>query len=194
MPDASDRDLIPLLADDAAAFEAFYRRHVRVVTGFAARRCGAPADVADVVSATFLAVIDHAGQFDPRRGTSRAWLLGIAAHEIAALHRRDGRERRAVARHAVGEVRPADEIALLEARIEAERLAPVFSEALAAAPPAERELFLLIAQDELTPSEAAAVLGISAVAARVRLSRVRRRLRAAAAQPLPLHPGLEDAR
>jgi RNA polymerase sigma factor (sigma-70 family) len=193
MAEPSDAALVRTLVDDAAAFEAFYRRHVRVVTGFAARRCGRAADVADVVSSTFLAVLDHADQFDPRRGTARAWLLGIAAHEVSALHRRDGREQRAAARQAVREPLPPDEIALLEARIEAERLAPVFSAALAGAPPAERELFLLVARDELTPSEAAAVLGISPVAARVRLSRVRGRLRAAARTPTH-RPGLEDAR
>lgn len=42
----------------------------------------------------------------------------------------------------------------------------------------DRELLLLIAWDELTPSQAAAVLGCSPVAARTRLHRARRRLAA----------------
>lgn len=42
----------------------------------------------------------------------------------------------------------------------------------------DRELLVLIAWDELTPTEAAAVLGCSSVAARTRLHRARRRLAA----------------
>ena len=42
----------------------------------------------------------------------------------------------------------------------------------------DRELLLLVTWEELTPSEAARVLGISALAARSRLHRARRRLRA----------------
>lgn len=41
----------------------------------------------------------------------------------------------------------------------------------------DRELISLIAWDELTPSQAAQVLGISPVSARVRLHRARARLR-----------------
>jgi RNA polymerase sigma-70 factor (ECF subfamily) len=41
----------------------------------------------------------------------------------------------------------------------------------------ERELLLLVTWDELSPSEAAKVLGLSPLAARSRLHRARRRLR-----------------
>lgn len=43
----------------------------------------------------------------------------------------------------------------------------------------DRELLLLVTWEELSPSEAARVLGISALAARSRLHRARRRLRQA---------------
>lgn len=173
---STDRDLVPRIADDPAAFETLYRRHVRAVTRFAARRSATASDVADVVSNTFLSALDGAGRFDPRRGTARAWLLGIAAHELTALQRKERSERTVAGRAAVEIPLVEDDIARLEARIEAERLAPAISAALADAPPSERELFLLVAYEELTPSEAARVLGISPIAARVRLSRVRRRL------------------
>jgi RNA polymerase sigma-70 factor (ECF subfamily) len=42
----------------------------------------------------------------------------------------------------------------------------------------DRELLMLVGMEELSPSEAARVLGISAMAARTRLHRARRRLRA----------------
>src|SRR4051812_49598711 len=91
----SDAELVPRLRSDPAALEAFYRGNVDRVTRFAARRCTSPADVADAVSATFMTAIDASASFDPCRGTARAWLLGIAAHELSRLHRRAGRERRA---------------------------------------------------------------------------------------------------
>src|SRR4051794_41736559 len=90
----SDAELVPRLRSDPAALEAFYRGNVDRVTRFAARRCTSPADVADAVSATFMTAIDASASFDPCRGTARAWLLGIAAHELSRLHRRAGRERR----------------------------------------------------------------------------------------------------
>src|SRR4051812_50100328 len=93
----SDAELVPRLRSDPAALEAFYRGNVDRVTRFAARRCTSPADVADAVSATFMTAIDASASFDPCRGTARAWLLGIAAHELSRLHRRAGRERRGAA-------------------------------------------------------------------------------------------------
>jgi RNA polymerase sigma-70 factor (ECF subfamily) len=53
--------------------------------------------------------------------------------------------------------------------------------ALATLGPADREILRLCGWEELTPEEIAAVLGISRIAARSRLHRARRRLRAALA-------------
>lgn len=175
----SDNDLVRLIEADPAALETFYRRHVDRVMRFATARCACAEDAADVVSATFETVISASRGFDPRRGSARAWLLGIAAHEASALHRHSAGQRRAFRRLHGRRLLDEDDIARLEAQIESQRLAPNVSMVLRNAPLAERELFLLIAQDGLTPSEAAQVLGISAGAARVRLSRVRRRLRQA---------------
>lgn len=189
MASTTDRDPVSQIATNPTAFEAFYRRHVRTVSRFAARRCDTAADVADVVSTTFLAALDSCGQFDRRRGTPRAWLLGIAAHQITALHRRERLERTTAARWGRREPLREDETAAWQARLEAERLAPPIADALARLPASERELLLLVAYDDLTPSEAASVLGISPVAARVRLSRARQRLRHSAQG---LSPGLDQ--
>jgi RNA polymerase sigma-70 factor (ECF subfamily) len=56
-------------------------------------------------------------------------------------------------------------------------------EALAGLSEADRELLTLIGWEELTPTEAAQALGISPRAARTRLHRARRRLRARLAEP-----------
>ena len=69
-----------------------------------------------------------------------------------------------------------DDIARLEERIDAERDCRALLDRIAALPPGQRELLELVAVDALPLPEAAAVLGITTVAARVRLHRARRAL------------------
>ncbi len=64
---------------DREACAALYRDHVGRVTGFAARRLTSPAEVADLVAATFLVALERSDSYDPARGDPGAWLLGIAA-------------------------------------------------------------------------------------------------------------------
>jgi len=74
----------------------------------------------------------------------------------------------------------ADDIGRLEERIDAERQARGLYARVRRLPPGEREVLELVAVDGLSVSDAAAVAGISPVAARVRLHRARRALRQAA--------------
>ena len=64
-------------------FEQVYLRNVDVLMGYFARRCGDPYTVADLTSETFVRAMDGFARFDPRRGSDRAWLFGIAAHVFA---------------------------------------------------------------------------------------------------------------
>jgi len=156
--------------------ESLYREHVHALLGYAARRLGDPNEAADVVAAVFLAVLERPGGYDPARGTPRAWLFGIAAHMIASRGRRRGAEYRALRRVYGQRTLAADDFAELEARVDAANAATAVLAGLDDLPPAERELFLLVSLDELTPIEAAEVLGISPSAARMRLTRARRKL------------------
>jgi RNA polymerase sigma factor (sigma-70 family) len=186
-----DNELLGRLGLDRGALEAFYRRHVPRVTRFVARRCRSPEDVADVVAATFLVVLERAHTFDARRGEALPWLLGVAHREALRMHRRGARDRALGARIAGATLLSEDDHARIHAQIDAERLAPGLREALAALPPAERELLELVAADGLTAGQVAQVLGITGMAARARLARARRRMRrsAALADPaLPPHP------
>jgi len=63
-----------------AEFEEIYRSHVGVVAAYFARRCSEPQEVADLTSETIVRAVSSFGAFDPRRGSARAWLFGIAAH------------------------------------------------------------------------------------------------------------------
>ena len=79
-------------------FEQVYLRNVDVLMGYFARRCREPQTVADLTSETFVRAMDGFARFDPRRGSDRAWLFGIAAHVFAAHCAQTANGRDAVAR------------------------------------------------------------------------------------------------
>lgn len=167
----------PTLTDGDWA-EALYRSHADGVWRYAARRCRNADEAADVVSATFLAAVENRSRFEPRRGSAAAWLLGIAAHKLADHRRQRHGESRALASFVGREHLPADEREAVDQRIDAARRGGSLMAAVNELPPSERELILLVALDELTPTEAARVVGIHPAAARMRLARARRRLAA----------------
>jgi RNA polymerase sigma-70 factor (ECF subfamily) len=160
-----------------AQFEAVYRANVSGVTSFFARRCREPQEVADLTSETFVQAIGSLESFDPRRGTPRAWLFGIARH-VYAQHRKSAAFARSgvvalAARRPLGE----DEIEELAARIDAERVGRELIAELQGLPERERVALELVDVASLTTREAASVLGIAPGALRARLFRARRRLR-----------------
>lgn len=177
VPVPDDATLLATLGQDPDAFERFYRRHVERVTGFAVRRCGSADEVADLVAAVWLAVIESAERFDPAKGEPIGWLFGIAANQLRTQRRRSWRQQ-AIAVRVSGQrlLEPEDQLRL-EERIDAERLGADVRRAVARLPRGERTVFELVARDGLTPTQVGAALGISAVAVRVRLSRARAKLR-----------------
>jgi RNA polymerase sigma factor (sigma-70 family) len=172
MPD-SDAALLRRIPSERVAIEGFYRRHVDAVERFAVRRCHDPGHAAELVSAVFLAVIDSASGYDPRRGTARAWLFGIAIRLLADERRRWWRDERAMRRFAGQAVLDSDDYAR----------GPGIHAALETLSVRDRELFLLVAHDELPVAEAARALGITPVAGRMRLHRARLALKKAIDMP-----------
>jgi RNA polymerase sigma factor (sigma-70 family) len=158
-------------------FERVYLRNVDVLMGYFARRCREPQTVADLTSETFVRAMNGFAKFDPRRGSDRAWLFGIAAHVFAHHCQQLAGDRDAVARlgghRALGE----DEIEELAERIDAEREGAALMQQYAGLPAVERSAIELVDLEGLTPKEAALALGVSGVAFRKRLSRARSRLR-----------------
>lgn len=109
------------------------------------------------------------------------WILGVARNLVRA-------RRRASTRTTVG-LEGLPEVA---ARDQSEfGLDPELANALRALPEVDREALLLIAWEGLGPAQAAASLGISGVAFRVRLHRARRRCAALLERPNPTHPPRE---
>jgi RNA polymerase sigma factor (sigma-70 family) len=170
-------DELPRIAHDPATFEAFYRDHVEAVQRFVARRVDDPRVAADLTAEVFLAAIDAAPSYRTARGVPEAWLFGIARNVVAAEWRRAGRERRAHADLEGRRLLDDDDIARMQERIDAEARSRALHAALAGLSEPERAVFELTALDGLTPTEAAATLGIRAVTARVRLHRARTALR-----------------
>lgn len=72
-----------LLAGDADAFGAFYRRHAPVLLGWLRKRTGQADLAADLAAETFARALEGRGGFDAARGDARGWLFGIARHVLA---------------------------------------------------------------------------------------------------------------
>jgi RNA polymerase sigma factor (sigma-70 family) len=158
-------------------FEHVYRGNVDVVMAYFARRCGEPQVVADLTSETFVRAAGAFVSFDPRRGSARAWVFGIASHVFARHCEQSANGQAAVARLAGRRALAADEIEELAGRIDAERAGRELLESCAKLPELERAAVELVDLAGLSPKEAAAALGVSRVVLRKRLSRARARLR-----------------
>lgn len=160
-----------------AAFEQIYRNNIDVVMAYFARRCAEPQVVADLTSETFVRAAGALGSIDPRRGTARAWLFGIAGHVFAGHCAQTANGRDVVARLAQRRPLDTDEIEELAAKIDAERAGRELIERCAQLPELERAAVEFVDLAGLTPKEAAMALGVSRVVLRKRLSRARARLR-----------------
>lgn len=145
--------------------ERLFRSHYAAVVSYV--RCRVSAQTADdVVAETFLVAWRRLEDVPEE---SLPWLLGVARNVIAT-QQRGARRRTALSS------RLQDE-ALENESVTVEELGAV-TVALASLPEKDREALTLIAWDGLGPSEAAAVMGTSAGAFRVRLHRAKKRLRA----------------
>jgi RNA polymerase sigma factor (sigma-70 family) len=186
----ADAELARRLPGDAAAFEELFRRHRRSVIAYAARRCTQPADAADLVAATFLAVLEGGRGYDPARGPFRPWLIGVAHHQLGSLRQRDHHQW-SISQAASGQrVLGEDATARIDERIDAARDTVDVEHAMAKLPERHQEVLWLVGHDQLTNQEAAYAQAVNVGVFRVRLSRARRALRNALHDPLPPDPTL----
>jgi RNA polymerase sigma-70 factor (ECF subfamily) len=153
-------------SDHRAAEERFRPvfAHLGAVAAYARRRGSRDADAV----AAEVMTIAWRRLSDVPRDNPRPWLYATARNLVRADARRSAR----TAVHGAGE--PGD----LTPPPEIPELDPALAEALRSLSRVDREALLLVAWEDLTPSQAARSLGINATAFRVRLLRARRRLRA----------------
>ncbi|NKT14652.1 MULTISPECIES: sigma-70 family RNA polymerase sigma factor [unclassified Rhodococcus (in: high G+C Gram-positive bacteria)] len=164
-------------------FEQLYRAHVHAVTRYFSRRTSDPQVVADLTGDTFTEAIASFDSFDPARGAAGGWIFGIArrvfAQHCESAARRSDADGRLNGRRALD----PDEIAELVDRIDAETQGRRLLDELAALSSADRDVIELVDLAGLTPKDAAAALGQSPGALRIRLFRARNKLRTTAQRP-----------
>jgi RNA polymerase sigma-70 factor (ECF subfamily) len=153
-----------------AGFTRLYERHSKDILAYALRRTNTPEDAGDIVAETFLVAWRRFVEI-PKDDEARLWLYGTARYVLKNQLRGDRRRanlsvqlRADLARRPV----PPDP--------GSDRSDTIIAAMNGLAEP-DRELLRLIGWEGLTPSEAARVLDLSPVAARVRLHRARKRLR-----------------
>lgn len=159
--------------DPESTFAALYGEIYPDLLRFVQRRAH-PSHAEDVVAEAFLVMWRRFDEVPQRPGDARAWVFGVARNLL--LNTQRGETRRRGLGVQLADATPAvprddPHLDLVVSRIDLARawtrLSAVHQEALA-----------LSAFDGLTASEAAAVIGTSPVAYRLRLSRARRALRA----------------
>lgn len=167
------RRAVAAQAGDAGAMRSLYRELHPEVARFVGRRIRGSADAEDLVSRVFFTLVERLADFDPRRGSLRAWVLRIARNAVID-HVRARKSHLDV--DALGELLPGDDDPLRDL-LERERLGDLAAR-LAGLAPEVREILALRHADGLRHREIAELLGLSEVAVKQRLSRALRALRA----------------
>jgi RNA polymerase sigma-70 factor, ECF subfamily len=152
----------PGLAEER--FVRIFREHYPSVRAYVGRRAKSEL-VDDIVAETFLVAWRR---LEDLPADARPWLLGVA-RKVLATQLRSRKRRESLRDRLLTAAPPA-------AEEERGRATPA-TEALARLREKDREAITLVAWDGLTPKQAAAVLGQSSGAFRVRLHRAKRRLR-----------------
>jgi RNA polymerase sigma factor (sigma-70 family) len=170
-------EVSPRMTTTMASFERVYRANVGAISAFFERRCDEPQEVADLTSETFVEAMRHFSAFDPRRGTVRGWLFGIARHRFAH-HCEQAARGRALEQRVRGATALAEDVREeIEARIDAQRVGRDLLARCAEMSELDRSAIELVDLAGLTPKDAASALEVSPATLRVRLFRARARLR-----------------
>jgi RNA polymerase sigma factor (sigma-70 family) len=179
----SDAALVRASLDDAEAFRALYDRHAaRVHTGLL-RQTRDPDAAHDLTAETFAqAWLVRARFRDESGGSALPWLLGIARNVLLMSVRRRRLEQRACERLGVRERLdgPPGAVEPIEAWLDG------IDELLAELPQGQRDALRMRLVEDRDYAGVAAALGTTEQAARVRVHRALRTLRARMTEPKEL--------
>jgi RNA polymerase sigma factor (sigma-70 family) len=153
------------------AFVDVVRRHETAIHGYLARRAGREA-AHDLLAEVWLRAFAARGGYDSGYADARPWLYGIARNVLREHWRTTGGTEFVAIDE--GRTDPWDGV---DDRLDSAARAAAALSAVRALPPAEREVLLLVAWDQLTVAEAARMLGVPQGTARSRLHRARTALR-----------------
>ncbi|WP_223166869.1 RNA polymerase sigma factor [Nonomuraea sp. SYSU D8015] len=188
----SDAALLELSCRRPERFGEIYDRYIGEIHAYLGRRLDRQA-ADDLAAEVFLTAFRKRETFDARRGEVRAWLYGIATNLIALHRRAETRRLAALQRSAKAQQGPehghedhvvtrVDAASAAQGRLAAE---------LRALPDGDRDVLLLSALGELSHEEVAKALDIPYGTVGSRLSRVRKKLRAALGGVNPLNGGTD---
>jgi RNA polymerase sigma-70 factor (ECF subfamily) len=168
--DDPDAELVAgAVAGDRAAFSALLERHYDRIHGLAWQLTGTRADADDIAQDVCCALVERIGSF---RGEAKftTWLCGIVFNACRDFHRRRKSLGGFAARLAVlaGLARNPDGRDLHDAMW--------VKSAIAGLPPAYRDTVVLVAGQQLSHAEAAAILGVAETTVSWRMHEVRRML------------------
>jgi RNA polymerase sigma factor (sigma-70 family) len=174
----TDAELIAASLDEPARFADLFDRHFAAVFRFAERRVGQD-QAGEVASETFTRAFARRGAYRREASDALPWLYGIASNLVLHEHRRFARYLAAVERTAVDAsvAEPDGGVAAADRRLDAPGDWARMRDALLALGDVDRELLLLVAWDELSYDDAAAVLGLPVGTVRSKLHRAKARLR-----------------
>lgn len=161
-----------LEAGTAEDFATFYDRHARAVLGFLYRRTADPETAADLAAETFAQAYLSRRRYRETGSGARAWLLGIAHHQLSRTLRR--RRVEDAARRRLGMERVVVDEISYERIEELADFAPLREElrkALDSVSPRLAQAVLLRVGLDLPYAEVARRLRCSESAARVRVAR-----------------------
>jgi RNA polymerase sigma-70 factor (ECF subfamily) len=162
------------VAGDRRAFTRLYRDLHPLVARFVARRVDSRADAEELVAEVFRRVVEHLAEFEPKRGSVRAWVLRIARNAVID-HYRTRKPLDPIGSIAVLAMN-GHEGGPLDRMLADERSARI-RELLAACPDETRTLLAMRYGDGLRHAEIAELLGLGEAVVRKRISRAVRELR-----------------
>lgn len=167
----SDAQLIHAARNDPDAFAELYRRHLGAIHAFLHARTPERA-AGELTAETFAQAALSLRRFrDEREGSALPWLYGIARNLVRTFYERERIETRARARLGMPLRSYESDLEETNDRVDAGRLAPALTDALATLPPAQRQAVELRIVRELPYAQIALSLGCSEVAARIRVTR-----------------------
>jgi RNA polymerase sigma factor (sigma-70 family) len=172
----SDGELLARTVEDAEAFGVFYDRFEAELLGFFFRATRRADIAADLTAEVFASALASVRGFRSERGSARAWLYGIARHELADLWERGRVEDRARRRLDIEPLGLSDELIERIERLGGEGAGDTLA-LLASLPDEQRQAIEGRVLQERDYTELAASLACSESVVRQRVSRGLRALR-----------------
>ncbi|WP_427888855.1 RNA polymerase sigma factor [Kribbella sp. GL6] len=158
-------------------FAHLFDRYAVTIHRYIARRLGRT-EADDLLGQTFLIAFERRHRYAGTADGALPWLYGIATNLIRRRRRDEVRQYRAYSR--AGDDRHPDLLATdVAARVDAASASRLLTGVLARLRPAERDVLLLYAWEDLSYAEIALALDLPIGTVRSRLHRARRALRSA---------------